>query len=98
MLPAWLRCSVRAAYTEKNSERADYINGTIEKAIAETVEVFSQASAEKPVMAADDPVEPSAALPEIRVAGRELRDLSAEVLAALTAANQPRSEEHTSEL
>jgi hypothetical protein len=89
MLPAWLRCSVRAAYTEKNSERADYINGTIEKAIAETVEVFSQASAEKPVMAADDPVEPSAALPEIRVAGRELRDLSAEVLAALTAANQP---------
>jgi hypothetical protein len=28
-------------------------------------------------------------MPEIRVSGRELRDLSAEVLAALTAANQP---------
>lgn len=75
-------------YREK-SERADYIDGTIAKAIAETIEVFSPASAEKPVMAADDPVEPSTALPEIPVAGRELRDLSAQVLAALTAANQP---------
>ena len=79
----------RSGLYRKKSGRADYINGTIEKAIAETVEVFSQASSEKPVMASDDLVEPSAALLEIRVAGRELRDLSAQVLAALTAANQP---------
>jgi primase-polymerase (primpol)-like protein len=76
-------------YREK-WEWADYRNRTIEKAIADTTEVWNprREGAERPVMAADS-VEPSTGLPEIRVADRQLRDLSADALAALTAANQP---------
>jgi hypothetical protein len=59
----------------------------IATAIDQVVDALRNGNSQ-PQQAADAKASP-VGMPEIRVSGRELRDLSAEVLAALTAANQP---------